>query len=74
MGKYAQYFQYLLPITEFIEAVRLRTVSLVISDLHTRRLAGLKKGGVQKDFESDTYLMSLLLPKKFHNMQYTITI
>ena len=40
--KYAQYFQgnQILPIPEFVEA---KTLSLIIIDIKTRRLAGLKK-------------------------------
>ena len=45
VGKYAQYFEKgrILPIPELVEAVEPKTLSFVISDLRTRRLAGLKK-------------------------------
>ena len=43
--KYAQYFQgnQILPIPELVEAVQPKTLSLIIIDIKTRRLAGLKK-------------------------------
>ena len=45
VGEYAQYFEkyWILPIPELVEAVELKTLSFVISDLRTRRLAVLKK-------------------------------
>ena len=43
--KYAQYFQgnRILPIPELVEAVQPKTLSLIVTDMRTRRLAGLKK-------------------------------
>ena len=43
--KYAQYFQgnRILPIPELVEAVQPNTLSLIVTDIRTRRLAGLKK-------------------------------
>ena len=43
--KYAEYFKEneILPIPELIEAVEPKTLSFVVTDLRTRRLAGLKK-------------------------------
>ena len=43
--KYAQYFKgnRILPIPELVEAVQPKTLSLIVSDIKTRRLAGLKK-------------------------------
>ena len=43
--KYAQYFQgnQILPIPELVEAVQPKTLSLIITDIKTRRLAGIKK-------------------------------
>ena len=45
VGKYAQCFQKdrILPIPELVEAVKPKTLSFVISDTRTRKLAGLKK-------------------------------
>ena len=45
VGKYAQYFvgNEILPIPEIVEALEPRILSLVVSDLKTRRLVGLKK-------------------------------
>ena len=45
LGKYAQYFKVneILPIPEIIEKLEPRILSLVVSDLKTRRLVGLKK-------------------------------
>ena len=49
MGKYAQYFKdnEILPIPEIIEKLEPRILSLVVSDLKTRRLVGLKKEGFE---------------------------
>ena len=43
--KYAKYFEdnEILPIPELVEAVEPKTLSLVVTNLRTRRLAGLKK-------------------------------
>ena len=43
--KYAKYFKEneILPIPELVEAVKPKTLSFVVTDLRTRRLAGLKK-------------------------------
>ena len=43
--KYAQYFKgnRILPIPKLVEAVQPKTLSLIVSDIKTRRLAGLKK-------------------------------
>ena len=43
--KYAQYFKgnRILPIPELVEAVQPKTLSLIVADIKTRRLAGLKK-------------------------------
>ena len=43
--KYAKYFKdnEILPIPELVEAVEPKTLSIVVTDLKTRRLAGLKK-------------------------------
>ena len=45
VGKYTQYFEKdrILPIPELVEAVEPKTLSFIISDLRTRKLAGLKK-------------------------------
>ena len=49
VGKYAQYFKgnEILPIPEIIEKLEPRILSLVITDLKTRRLVGLKKEGFE---------------------------
>ena len=43
--KYVQYFKSnrILPIPELVETVQPKTLSLIVSDIKTRRLAGLKK-------------------------------
>ena len=43
--KYAQYFKgnQILPIPELVEAVQPKTLSLIVTDIKTRKLAGLKK-------------------------------
>ena len=45
MGKYAEYFKgnKILPIPEILQRLEPRIVSLVVSDIKTRRLVGLKK-------------------------------
>ena len=45
MGRYAKYFKgnEILPITEIVERIALRVLSLVVSDLKTKRLVGLSK-------------------------------
>ena len=45
MGKYAPYFKNneIPPIPELIEAVEPKTLFFVVTDLKTRRLAGIKK-------------------------------
>ena len=45
VGKYAPYFQgnTILPITDLVAVVEPKTLSLIVTDLRTRRLAGLKK-------------------------------
>ena len=49
VGKYAQYFvgNEILPIPEIVQALEPRILSLVVSDLKTRRLVGLKKRSVR---------------------------
>ena len=44
-GKYAPYFQgnRILPILELVEVVQPKTLSLIVTDIRTRRVAGLKK-------------------------------
>ncbi len=43
--KYGQYFKEgeILPIPEFVEAVEPKTLSFVVTDIKTKRLAGIKK-------------------------------
>ena len=49
MGKYADYFKgnEILPIPEILQKLKPRTVSLVVTDLKSRRLVGLKKEGFE---------------------------
>ena len=42
VGKYAKYFQG-NKVPEFVEAVEPKNLSFVVTDLRTRRLAGIKK-------------------------------
>ena len=44
-AKYAQYFKgnKILPISELVEAVQPKTIYFIVTDLKTRRLAGIKK-------------------------------
>ena len=52
--KYAQYFQgnRILPIPELVEAVQPKTLSLIITDIKTRRLADLKKDKFEELFQA----------------------
>ena len=45
VGKYAEFFKRneILPIPEIVKKIELRIVSLVVTDLKTRRLVGLDK-------------------------------
>ena len=49
VGKYADYFKgnEILPIPEILQKLEPRIVSLVVTDLKTRRLVGLKKEGFE---------------------------
>ena len=49
VGKYANYFKgnEILPIPELVEKLEPRIVSLVVTDLKTRRLVGIKKEGFE---------------------------
>ena len=49
MGKYADYFKgnEILPIPEILQKLEPRIVSLVVTDLKSRRLVGLKKEGFE---------------------------
>ena len=49
MGKYAEYFKgnEILPIPELLQKLGPRIVSLVVTDLKSRRLVGLKKEGFE---------------------------
>ena len=49
MGKYADYFKgnEILPIPEILQKLETRIVSLVVTDLKTRQLVGLKKEGFE---------------------------
>ena len=50
VGKYTHYFHgnTILPILEIAKAVEPRTLSFVVSDLRTRRLAGIKKDKLEE--------------------------
>ena len=52
--KYAQYFKgnHILPIPELVEAVEPKTLSLIVSDIKTRRLAGLKKEKIEETLKA----------------------
>ena len=49
VGKYADYFKgnEILPIPEILQKIEPRIVSLVVTDLKSRRLVGLKKEGFE---------------------------
>ena len=50
VNKYAEFFKdgEILPIPELVEPVEPKTLSFVVTDLRTRRLAGLKKKFLRK--------------------------
>ena len=50
--KYAEYFKQneILPIPELVKAVEPKHLSFVVTDLRTRRLAGIKKRNHLKNF------------------------
>ena len=52
VGKYAEYFKgnEILPIPEILQKLESRILSLVVTDLKTRRLVGLKKEGFEDLF------------------------
>ena len=49
VGKYAEYFKgnEMLPIPEIVQKLEPMIISLVVTDIKTRRLVGLKKGGFE---------------------------
>ena len=50
IGKYAKYFEKnkILPTPELVEVVEPKTLSYIVTDLRTRRLAGIKKRNVRR--------------------------
>ena len=70
--KYANYFKEgeILPIPELVEAVEPKTLSFVVTDLKTKRLAGLKKETFEDLLKMQTSQVSIfaaeaLLPGMF---------
>ena len=59
VGKYAQYFKgnEILPIPEIVEQLEPRILLLVVSDIKTKRLVGLKK----EIFEEGRHPLSIFL-------------
>ena len=57
VGKYAQYFKgdEILPIPEILEKLEPRILSLVVTDLKTRRLVGLKKKALKTSFGKQAF-------------------
>ena len=53
-GKYSQYFQgnKILPIFELVQEVQPKTISFVVTDLKTRKLAGLRKDTFEEILKS----------------------
>ena len=64
VGKYANYFKgnEILPIPELVEILEPRIVSLVVTDLKTRRLVGLKKEGFEDLLRRSFATWDVLLP------------
>ena len=64
--KYAKYFKdnEILPTPELVEAVEPKTLSFVVTDVRTRRLAGLKKGSFEEVLKTAgiTFTEGVLLP------------
>ena len=68
MGKYAQYFKgkEILPISEIIEKLEPRILSLVVSDLKTRRL--VEKGGIRRNPTESRRPMPVFLQTELCNL------
>ena len=70
VGKYAPYFQCntILPIPDLMAAVESKTLSLIVTDLRTRRLADLKKGILWGAIENCRHPMPVFLPVKLRHL------
>ena len=77
VGKYVAYFQgtTILSILDLVAAVEHRTLSLIVTDLRTRRLAGLKKrilrGASHAGFKKESFgehPMLVFLPAKLRHL------
>ena len=74
VGKYAQYFKgnEILPIPEIIEKLEPRILSLVVTDLKTRRLVGLKRR-FRRPSPERRHPLSIHLSPKFCNLGRSTT-
>ena len=70
VGKYAKYFagNEILPIPETVKQLEPRILSLVISDIKPKRLAGLKKESFEELLRKARHPMSILLSQKLCNL------
>ena len=70
MDKYAPYFQgnTILTIPDLVATVEPKTLSFIVTDIRTRRLAGLKNGILQGVTKNCKHPMSVFLLAKLHHM------
>ena len=67
MGKYFQKDR-ILPIPELLQAVEPKTLSFVLTDTRTKKLAGLKKRDLHGAPKNRWHLVSILLQTMFSYM------
>ena len=74
--KYVKYFDRnrIFPIPELVEQVKPKTISFVITDLKTQRLAGYKKGDLRGITERSRNPGEILLPTQFCHLGCVTTI
>ena len=73
--KYEKYFKdgEILPIPELVEAVEPKTLSFVVTDIKTKRLAGIKKETFE-DLLKTANIQEILLPQKFRDLGRPFTL
>ena len=75
VNKYAKYFREneILPIPELVQAVEPKTLSFVVTDIKTRRLASLNKEKVWRDLKKYRHPREIHLQKKFCKLGCLVT-
>ena len=71
VGKYAPYSQSntILPIPDLVAVMEPKTLSLIVTDLRTRGLTGLKKGILRRATENCRHPMPVFLPAKLRHLE-----